>query len=237
MTMTTRKTTTDPSLASHRLRPRLLGAAIALLVLVTACSSDDSPEAAPTTATAGPTTTAAGTESPAATVAPPVPAELLATALATYADGYEFSTTTSVNDQNASTQTGRWLEGASQLTVESGDGVVEFIITDAGQWTRLPGEEWEELEGAASTAYPLEGMNNPESITLVSTAEDRTTVLATYTAADVGLSGDPVDVTLVFADGNLVGFSFTADLDGTIVSSDTSLAPLTDTSPITAPTG
>ena len=235
--MTTRKTTTDPSLASYRLRPRQLGAVVALLVLVTACSSDEPPEAAPTTATAGPATTAAGTEPPGTTVAPPAPTELLTAALANYADGYEFSTTTTVNDQEVSTQTGRWLDGASYVTVESGDGVVEFIITDAGQWTRLPGEEWEELEGTASTGYPLEGMDNPEAIVLVSTTDDRITLLATYTAGAVGLSGDPVDVTLAFAGESLVGFSFTADLDGTIVSSDTSLAPLIDTSPITAPTG
>jgi len=235
--MTTRKTTTDPSLASHRLRPRYLGAAIALLVLVTACSSDEPREAAPATATASPATTAAGTEPPGTTAAPPAPTELLTAALATYAGGYDFSTTTTVNDQEVSTQTGRWLEGASHLTVESGDGVVEFIITDAGQWTRLPGEEWEELEGTPSTGYPLEGMDNPESIALISTADDRTALLATYPAAAVGLSGDPVDVTLVFTGGNLVGFSFTADLDGTIVSSDTSLAPPTDTTPITSPTG
>lgn len=234
--MTTRKMTTDSTLASHTLRPRILGAAGSLLLVLTACSGSASSDAAPeggsepTTAVATPTTTAPSDPEP-------VPQELLEGALAAYAEGYEFKSTTIVNDQEVSSQAGRWMGGSSQITVKSGDGQAEFIITQAGQWTRLPGGEWEELDGAPATGFPLEGMESPGLIALVSSNGAETSVLATYPAEAVGLSGELIDVLLQFTGKDLTGFSFTADIDGTIVTSDAQLNPLTDTTPITAPAG
>jgi hypothetical protein len=232
MTTTTTKTTTDSSLRSSSWRPPT-GAAIALLLLVTACSSTlDSVATTAVDGSVAPTTV----EAPTTTVDPPDPSELLADALQRYSAGYEFRASAAVNDQEATVQAGRWLDGASQITVQSGDGEVEYIITAAGQWVRLPDGEWEEIEAAPSVAYPLEAMTTPDSLELIASTGDTVSVSAFYPAAVVGLSGDPVEVVLDFEKGNLVGVSFTVDADGNIIESTTSLSPLADATPIVAPT-
>ena len=230
---------TDPSLASPQLRPRIIGAAAALLVILAACSGNSAEQA---TSTDAPPIRVSSTQAVTPSTAPAAaaaaaPGELLDAALTAYADGYEFSTTTIVNDQAVTAQTGRWLDGASQIVVTSGDAKVEFLITPNGQWTRLPDGEWEAMDTAPETGYPLDGMREPESLEMLTSAGGRTKVMATYPAADVGLSGDPVEVLLDFEDRKLVGFSFTADIDGAVVESTATLRPISDTTPVTAPTG
>lgn len=231
MTMT-KKTTTDSSLRSNAWRPRT-GAAIALVLLLAACSSSDEPVATTAGDSAAATTTSHA--APTTTVAPPDPSKLLATALEQYSNGYQFRATTVVNDQEATVQTGRWLDGASQITVRSGDGEVEYIITPDSQWVRLPGGEWEEIAATPALAYPLESMTTPNSLELIAASDGTASVSAFYAAEAVGLAGDPVEVVLDFDAGALVGVTFTTDLDGNIVESTTSLSPLADTTPITAP--
>jgi hypothetical protein len=235
MTTTTKKTTTDSLFGSNKWRPRSIGAAIALALLVTACSSDEEPAA--TTAPVLVTTTAVTTsvveeKTPVASIGP---SDLLANALQQYSNGYQFRATTTVNDQEASVQTGRWLNGASQITVQFGGGEVEYIITADGQWVRLPGGEWEEIDGALPVSYPLEPLAKPESLGPVSVTGSTARVRATYAASAFGLSGDQVDVLLDFDAGALVGVSFAHSVDGIVTESTTSLGLLAEATPITAP--
>jgi hypothetical protein len=229
MTMTTRMKT-DSSPGSYAWWPRLLGATIALVLVAAACSSDDDAATATTatSSTAQVTTTA--------TPAPPNPSELLTMALEGYRSGYEFVATIAVNDQEAVVQTGRWLDDASQLTVRSGDGEIEYIVTAAGQWTRLPDGEWEEIDGSPSVSFPLEPMAEPQSVELMASDAGIATVLAIYPAEVMGLSGNPVEAILEFHDSILVGISFTTEVAGNVTESTTSLGPLADATPIVAPT-
>lgn len=144
--------------------------------------------------------------------------------------------TTAVNDQEAVVQTGRWLDDASQLTVASGDAEVEYIVTAAGQWTRLPDGEWEQIVGTPTVDFPLERMANPQSIEVIASDDASVAVAAVYPADFMGLSGDPIEVVFDFRQGVLVGMSFTADIEGNVTESNTALSPLSDTTPITAPT-
>jgi hypothetical protein len=177
------------------------------------------------------TTEATTTSSPA-----PDANRLLVAALESYRDGYEFVATTAVNDQEAVVQTGRWFADASQLTVGSSEAEVEYIVTASGQWARLPDGEWEQIDGAPDVAFPLGPMATPQSIELIAGHGDTATAAAVYPAAAMGLSGDPIEVVLDFRRGVLVGMSFTTDIEGNAVESTTSLSPLSDTTPITAPT-
>lgn len=233
--MTTTKTMTiDPSFGPHRWRPRLLGAAIALAVVSSACSSGG--EAATTaTAETAPNTSTATTASTSIANSSPDPVELLGKAIDEHRAGYEFVATTTVNDQEATVQTGRWLAGSSQIAIKSGAGEVEYIITDEGHWTRLPDGEWERLDDASITTFPLEPMAAPESISLVAADGNSATLRAIYPATALGLSGESVEVLLDFRDEKLVGITFTADIEGNRTESVTSLAPLSDSTPITAP--
>lgn len=231
--MTTKKTKTDSSLDSYAWRPLVLGAAIAFTLLLTGCGSGDE-MATPTQADPTTTTTSVTTTSP---TTPPNPSELLATALAQYRSGYEFIATTVVNDQEAVVQAGRWLDDASHITVRSGDGEIEYIVTTDGQWARLPDGEWEPLDGAPLVTFPLEPMVAPQSMEVMTADAGIATIRAVYSAETVGLSGNPVEVVLDFHDGVLVGVSYTVDVAGNVTESITTLSPLTDNTPITAPTG
>jgi len=196
----------------------------------TATTTEPSPAVSSTVATITPEETSTTTT----TVA--VDSEsLLSDAMAAYAEGYEFTATTTLNGEVATTQSGRWLNGASQTTVVSGDGEVEYLITAEGQWARLPGGEWEELEGTAASAHPLAALAAPDSLEVVESTAKTTIVLARYPAAALELAGDPVDATLTFTDGALVGVAFDADVDGNKLESATLLGPLLDATPITSP--
>lgn len=155
--------------------------------------------------------------------------------MAAYADGYEFTATTTLNDEVATVQTGRWLSGASQTTVKSGDGEVEYLITAEGQWARLPGGDWEELEGTAAAGHPLAALATPDTLEVVESTAEKTVVSVRYPAAALQLAGDPVDATLTFTDGALVEVAFTANVDGNTLESVTVLGPLLDATPITVP--
>ena len=217
------------------LRPRIVGAAAALLL--TACSSatevaatqSDQPEA-PVVVTAATATT----EAPPTTVVIDA-AVLLSDALASYRNGYAFTATTTVNGQVANVQTGRWLEGSTEMTVSSGDGEVDYVITDQGQWTRLTGGDWEELEGSPPVGFPLDTIGTPDRLQVVDNDGDLVEVLAVYPAAALGFTGDEVAAQLRFVSGTLIEVSFSVETDGVTAESTTTLGPLTDITPVTAP--
>ena len=75
----------------------------------------------------------------------------------------------------------------------------------------------------------------PESLELVDSGAGITQVQAAYAAAALGLAGDPVLVDLVFTDGTLTEVSYVAEIDEVAAQSVTTLAPLSDTTPIIAP--
>ncbi len=185
------------------------------------------------TAAAGVDTTIATTTTNAI---PPEPATVLAEALSQYASSYLFTGVATVNGAVATVVSGRWLETGSQMTISSGEGEVEYIITPEGEWARLPGGVWEELEGDPPTGNPLKALATPESLSLVETAGSKVVLRAVYPAGTLGLEGDPVEVQLVFDGGSLTEASYRIEIEGNTAESVTTFAQLVDTSPITNPT-
>ncbi len=218
---------------------RPLGAAIVLSLLVAACSS--ATDEAPTSSTIAPappgvtTTTTAAPAPPAAVEDAPDPATVLFEALAAYADGYEFTGTATVNDQEASVVSGRWIGGASQLLIRSGSGEVEYLITAEGQWARLPDGNWEPLEGTPPTDNPLAVLSAPDSLEIVSSDANTVRLRGVFAAETLGLTGVPIEVQLVVTNGTLVEASYTVDGDGAIGTSVTTFSKPSDTTPITVP--
>ncbi len=239
-TTTTAAMTTDPrSVGARRVRWRfpVLGFATALLVMASVACTSQTPSAGTTTVAAAATvpTSSAGSTAP-ADPAPAIPADLLSQALDRYARGYEFTATVTVNGQQASTVEGRWVAGASQVTVSSGDGQVEYLIVGANEWVRLPGGDWEALDGVPAESSPLLALAAPASFgPLETVGEAGHVVNATYAAAVLGLSGEPVVVRLAFADRFLVEASYRAAVDDGEVTTVTSFKPILDVAPITAP--
>jgi len=166
----------------------------------------------------------------------PDPAALLATALDQYAGGYEFDATVTVNGEEASAVAGRWVDGASELTVTSGDGKVDYLIAGGGQWARLPDGEWEALEGAPTATSPLLALAEPSSFDRTEPAGDAIVVYAIYPAAALGLQGEPIEVRLIFTEGILVEAGYETLIEENTAVTVTAFRPVGDTTPISAPT-
>lgn len=204
------------------------------------CSGDDTADTAPAPTGATPTTPATTTTvaaNPPTTQAPQSAdgAALLQSALDRYSAGYEFSATVTVNDEVSTSQEGRWLDGASQLVVRSGDGEVQYITTQDGQWSRIADGPWEELETSGPTDYPLAALAAPNSVVAETIDGDDAVLTVIYAAADLELSGEPVAATIVISDGLLAEVSYTTVVDGAEVESSTEFLPLSNSEPIQAP--
>ncbi|MFQ5555074.1 MAG: hypothetical protein ACE5GC_06865, partial [Acidimicrobiia bacterium] len=130
---------------------------------------------------------------------------------------------------------GRWLEGSSELSIASGDGVVDYLITGTGQWTRLPDGEWQELDGEPPLNNPLTALSAPTSLRSTDDAAGSVGLVAIYPAEVLGLSGAPVEVLLTIRDAVLTQARYRAIVEGVSVETVTVFAPLENTSPITAP--
>lgn len=238
MTKSTAKTD-RPS--DERRRPRSLGAVAALLLVAAACSSSDTAQAVPPAAPSqsAPQTPATTAQPAAPTTTPPTeglaPEEILTDALATYASGYEFTAVASVNGEVATTIDGRWLAGASELSIASGDGEVDYLITATGQWTRLADGPWQELDGVPPVGNPLTALAQPSSLETAEAVVGNMGLLAVYPGAILGFPEGSVEVMLTLRDALLTQATYHAVIDGVNIETVTTFAPLEDTSPITAP--
>lgn len=170
------------------------------------------------------------------TVATPAePAAVLAEALARYAMGYEFTGTALVNGEVATVVAGRWMDNVSQMMISSGDGDVEYVVTRDGQWARLPGGDWEELDGTPVADNPLAALASPERLELMMATGDDVRLRAVFPAATLGLTGDPVEVQLVFDDGALIQASYRFEVNGNVAESVSTFTTLANSTPITTP--
>jgi putative hemolysin len=246
-------TRTDVGVPGRRTRPtrhRLIVFGTLGALAISACSSDD--ETASTTAaavtTAPPGTTAIAatqpTQPPPPVTSPATPSTiaqvvlpdgptLLQQAFDQLAAGYHFVSTASVNGTPAIAAEGDQIGGALRQVVTSQGKTVEYVVLPEGTWVAENGE-WSELETAAPIGDPIVPLRSPLSVAVESSTPELTTLVAAFPAAAVGLPGDqPVNVTFVLAGTALTSIRYTSP-DGAAVS-ETTISPLTDTTPITAP--
>ena len=212
-----RTATTDPSRTQRRLSPAraVFAVVVATTVFaVAACTTSDdevSPESTtatssvnPTAATATTTTTTAATTT---TTQPPQDTvdagALLRSALERYDEGYRFDATVSVGDQVAVEISGVVIESSAQMSVSSGDGVVDYVITPEVQWIRVEGGEWLELESDGPFDPPLADLASPTTIVAIGTSDEDTAAVAVYPGG-VFDSEQDVELQLLFVDGYLV---------------------------------
>ncbi len=205
--MARRTTTTDPSRTQGRLSPAraVFAAVVATTVFaVAACTTSDdevSPESTTATSSANPTAaTTTTTQPPQDTVDA---GALLRSALERYDEGYRFDATVSVGDQVAAEISGVVIESSAQMSVSSGDGVVDYVITPKVQWIRVEGGEWLELESDGPFDPPLADLASPTTIAAIGTSDEGTAAVAVYPGGAFDSEQD-VELQLLFVDGNLV---------------------------------
>jgi hypothetical protein len=207
---------------------------LVLLVLAAAIAACGSGTSTPTGAGGSSSpTSSSGPASPAATTADQAAAAAFATALAPFRAAASFTTTITVGDQVVATSSGRSVGTSSQLTIISDSQSVEYIQVPPSAWARPSGGAWTLLTPDQAPGDPLEALAAPASIAAV-TPGDLSHLSAVYPAASLGLTGDPVTVTVVI-DGDSLTFRYETKVGVSPASSVTVLKPATSTDPIVAP--
>ena len=207
--------------------PRL-GGVILLLAVVTACS----PASASPAASAAPSGGSASAGIPSASADPGAAADVLAAALAPLQASSAFGTSVTVDGAVVVSATGRSVGSASTISVTTGNRTVEYIRIPPKAWARETGGAWVLVAADAAPAAPVEVLGAPTSVT--GDAKGVGAVLeAVYPAAVLGLTGDPVKVTVTIGT-EAVRFSYTVTTSGKTTISTTTLRPGT-ADPIAAP--
>jgi hypothetical protein len=185
------------------------------------------PTSAPSATAPAPSTTA-----PTPT---PVAGDLLAAALEPLRAESSFETRVTVDGAVVVSATGRAVDAASELSVTTGTNTVEYLRVPPRAWTRQPGGTWVVVDGGTAPGAPLDTLASPASLSLVPSDAGVTTFTATYPAATLGLTGDPVAVTIT-VDGQGVRFTYETEVSGRMMASSTTLRPSAG-DPIVAPGG
>lgn len=206
------------------------GAAVALVAA--GCTSATAPTAPPdapssttTTAAAAPATTAVAVDAPL----------LLESALASYAEGYRFSSVATVNGAEAGTVSGVVIGDESQMDVRSGNATVTYLTTPTEQWVRVEGGSWDLYSDTLPSTAPLTAFTDPSNLRIVDASDTQVVMTGIYPAAQFGGSDGNLELTMTFRDGLLVEASYQQDGD-VPAEVRTSFSPLQTADEIEVPT-
>lgn len=214
---------------------RFGGAILFLFSAVVAGCSGSGPSASTGWSGGGPSPVSSSTPSVGAPAALPSPAAAsdeaaFDAALAPLQGASAFETVVEIAGAPVLTATGRTVGPASQLTVTTGGRAVDHIQIPPDAWAREPGGSWVLIGAEGAPAAPIDVLADPLTLEAVSP----TSFKATYSAASLGLEGNPVVVTISL-DGPAVTFRYEATTGGRQTSSTTTLRP-GSADPIVAPT-
>jgi hypothetical protein len=112
---------------------------------------------------------------------------------------------------------------------------VQYVHVPPKAWAREQGGTWVAVDAGTAPGAPLDTLSTPATLELVASDAGTATFTATYPAATLGLTGDPVTVTIT-ADGQGVTFTYEATTSGRKTVSTTTLRPSAG-DPIVAPGG
>jgi hypothetical protein len=119
------------------------------------------------------------------------------------------------------------------LAVPTTGRTVEYVRVPPSAWARETGGKWVIVDAATAPTAPLDVLSTPATLALVSSEAGTSTLTATYPAAALGLTGDPVTVTIT-TEAQGVTFTYEAASSGHKTASTTTLRPST-ADPIVTP--
>ncbi len=171
--------------------------------------------------------------------------------MAPLATAATFTTTVTVDSAVVATSTGRSVGADMALTVTSRAATVDYVVVGANAWARKQGGTWVLVAANQAPSSPMAVLAAPTTLAMAtrtggspgtSTALQSampsgvvTTVLdATYPAAALGLTGDPVAVKITI-DGSVVTFQYAGESGGHRTTSVTALKPGSSTPAIVVP--
>jgi hypothetical protein len=152
-------------------------------------------------------------------------------------DAYAFESTVTVGAEVATRAVGTWVDGTSEVEVESGAATVTYRSLPPRAWVREGDDgDWVELAGDAPTDDPLDGLRSPSTVSLAALVGDAVELLATYPAASLGLRSEaPVTVSLTLGGDESVVARYETDVAGQPATAQTTMRPLANATPIPAP--
>lgn len=236
----------------HNRAARLLFGGVGLLLVFTACSSDNaSPTAGSAVADTSTTISSSGEVVPTvvvesgatttvaapATPAPVDGAALLQQAVTATAAGYHFNETATLDGNVALTIDGDRLPSGARLAVSNADGLVYYVITPDGTWLMPENGEWEADDSPPPAVDPIQALAAPTSVAVA--ANDGTTVQLTVnvpvSALGLGGEGDAaLQVAVVSGVLSTITYSTTTS-EGRPATTTTIIGPPVDASPVEAP--
>ena len=237
---------------SHSSAARLLLGGVGLLLVFSACSSDNASPAVgsavanttttTTTVAAAPTVVLDPAAPTTAAVAPATPAPvdgpaLLQQALAAIAGGYHFNQTATIDGVVAVTVDGDRLVDGTRMAVSNEAGVVNYVITPAGTWLMPENGEWEADDSPAPAVDPIIALYAPTSVTVATNDGTTVQMVVTVPLASLGIPGDgdgSLQVTVVSGVMTSIGYS-TTTAEGKVAASTTVIGPVVDPSPVVPP--
>ena len=207
-----------------RRRSPVVGTAIALALLASACGDDATIATTippSTTAVASTTTTGAAD---------------LSSAIAAVGSRYRFVASVSLNGTETTRVEGLLTDGTGRYLVTNAGTQVEYIVGPAGQWARQGDAPWTVLGGPAPVADPLAQLASPTTLTQISSSADGAVITATYPATALGFAGEgEVRVALTIAGGVLAEIRYSAPVGTSAAVVVTTITPDPFAPPVTTP--
>lgn len=164
------------------------------------------------------------------------PAAQLDAALAPFADGYDFVSEVTLGDVAATHGEGRRVGEDSETVVGSGEGQVFVRTVGTQAWTRKPGEDWVAVAEPADAIDQIAALREPTIVRTTAPIDGMPAFVATYPPGALGLNGADIGSVIfqVHPDGT-VEVTYEVPLQSGSAVSHTLFSPLTDPTPIVAP--
>ena len=192
------------------------GGAILLFVLAAAACAPAAPSPTASAVTGGTTPgsiapTASASAVPTASAVPAASAaDQLAAALKPLHIAATFDTIVEVDGATVVSATGRSVGTSSTIKVTTSGRTVEYVRIPPRGWARESGASWVLLGSNPTPAAPLDVLSKPLTLAAGQAGAGSATFDATYPAAALGLTGDPVAVTIT-VDASGVTFRYETD--------------------------
>jgi hypothetical protein len=159
----------------------------------------------------------------------------LTTTLQALVAGYTFEATVSLDGDVASRASGRWLNGSGEFAIEAQGGALIYRTVPPRAWVNETESGWIELDSGSPLGNPIDALLKPTTLATVGGQGDTLRLKATYPAAALGLSGDPVTVDLTLGANGSVTATYRMATPAGEAFSETLMTPAANLEPVTAP--
>ena len=141
----------------------------------------------------------------------------------------------SLDGDVASRASGRWLNGTGEFAIEAQGGALIYRTVPPRAWVHEEESGWIELDSGSPLGNPIDALLKPTTLATVGGPGDALSLKATYPAAALGLSGDPVTVDLTLAANGSVTATYRMPTPAGEAVSETHMTPAANLEPVTAP--